>query len=102
MQPMPQSICAIVCIYVCFRPTQRLLPGVSGVLSDGDEWASVILGVEVDGAAEEASWGATEGNTRASFEPDASGLVPFRRIAATAAGSNLVLQFMYATKARLT
>ena len=27
----------------------------SGVLSDGDEWASVILGVEVDGAAEEAS-----------------------------------------------
>ena len=28
MQPMPQSICAIVCIYVCFRPTQRLLPGV--------------------------------------------------------------------------
>ena len=29
MQPMPQSICAIVCIYVCFGPTQRLLPGVS-------------------------------------------------------------------------
>ena len=30
MQPMPQSICAIVCIYVCFGPTQRLLPGVQG------------------------------------------------------------------------
>ena len=28
MQPMPQSICAIVCIYVYFGPTQRLLPGV--------------------------------------------------------------------------
>ena len=28
MQPNPQSICAIVCIYVCFGPTQRLLPGV--------------------------------------------------------------------------
>ena len=29
MQPMPQSICAIVCIYVYFGPTQRLLPGVT-------------------------------------------------------------------------
>ena len=30
MQPMPQSICAIVCVYVCFGPgpTVRLLPGV--------------------------------------------------------------------------
>ena len=31
MQPNPQSICAIVCIYVCFGPTQRLLPGVLAV-----------------------------------------------------------------------
>ena len=28
LQPMPQSICAIVCVYVCFGPTVRLLPGV--------------------------------------------------------------------------
>ena len=28
MQPMPQSICAIVCVYVCFRPPGRLRPGV--------------------------------------------------------------------------
>ena len=34
MQPMPQSICAIVCIYVYFGPTQRLLPGVIGKDSD--------------------------------------------------------------------
>ena len=34
MQPMPQSICAIVCIYVCFGPTQRLLPGVKEDIDD--------------------------------------------------------------------
>ena len=36
MQPMPQSICAIVCIYVYFGPTQRLLPGVDGASEDGN------------------------------------------------------------------